>query len=230
MKRVIIPLVYLLLTLMGIIYKSYTLFLILLCSSLLLGPFFCGWLCPFGLVQDLLTKLSRMLKLPRINIPKRVNRYLRFLRYVVFILIFIGVGTIMVLDSPYRTFNAVVAGNLMFISTASWIVFGLIILLSLFIERPFCQYLCSEGARYGAVSLFRLFSIKRDQESCVDCKKCDRNCPMQIEVSNKKHIRDAQCINCLECIKSCPINGCLKYNFVFGKNRRKSETDLDLPE
>lgn len=222
MKRVIIPIVYLLLTLMGIIYKSYTLFLVLLISSLILGPFFCGWLCPFGFLQDLLTKLSRLLKLPRLNIPKRLNRYLRFFRYVIFVLIFVGVGVAIILDSPYRTFGAVVSGNLMFISTASWITLGVILLLSLFVERPFCRYLCSEGARYGAVSLLRVFSIKRDGDSCVNCKKCDKHCPMQVEVSTVNHIRDAQCINCLECIKSCPVKGCLTYNFVLKRNGQKS--------
>lgn len=222
MKRVIIPTVYLLLTFLGFIYKSYTLFIGLLISSLILGPFFCGWLCPFGFLQDLLTKLARVLKLPRLTIPKPVHKYLKFLRYLVFVLIVVGIGIAIVLDSPYRTFGAVMTGNLMFISTVSWITLGAILVLSLFVERPFCRYLCSEGARYGAVSLFRVFSIKRDEESCVNCKKCDKLCPMQIEVSRVKHVRDAQCINCLECIKSCPVKGCLTYKFVLKRNKQQS--------
>lgn len=88
-------------------------------------------------------------------------------------------------------------------------------ILSFFVDRPFCNYLCTEGARYGLLGKLRLFSIKRNQSSCVNCKKCDKVCPMNIEVSTQTIIQDEQCISCFNCIESCPKKDTLKIGKVF---------------
>ena len=61
----------------------------------------------------------------------------------------------------------------------------------------------------------RLFSIKRNESNCVNCKKCDKVCPMNIEVSKQHVVQDGQCISCFNCIESCPQKDTLKIGKVF---------------
>ena len=97
---------------------------------------------------------------------------------------------------------------------ASALALGIMIfylILSVFFERAFCNYLCTEAAKYGILSMLRIFSIKRDESSCINCKKCDQACPMNIQVSAHDHVRNGQCINCMKCIHVCPVPGTLRY-------------------
>lgn len=110
-------------------------------------------------------------------------------------------------------------------SVLTWIMLGSFILLSLFFNRPYCRYFCSEGARYGLLSLARIFTIKRDEEKCINCGKCSRSCPTQIDVASKKHIRNFQCINCFKCIEACPVKGALKYSFFYTKKTKEKTNE-----
>jgi len=217
MKRKIVQIIFIVLSVLGLITVNYTMFIVFLISSLILGPFFCGWLCPLGFAQDILSKIGKFLYLPRIRVNKNVERVIKFSRYILFIFILFGFSFAILLDSPYRVFAGVLSWNFKFISISSWVIFGILMIIGLFIERPFCRYLCFEGARYGAVSTLRIFSINREVKTCINCKKCDKKCPMQVNISTVKHVRDPSCINCLECINSCPVEGCLTYNFVLNK-------------
>jgi len=93
------------------------------------------------------------------------------------------------------------------VAISSLIILGVVILASLFVDRPFCKYACPYGAILGVFNLFRIFKIKRNISTCIDCKACDRTCPMNIEVSTGKIIRDHQCISCLICTSedACPL-------------------------
>ena len=215
--RAVMPILYTLLVVRGFLTKSMVIMLLIMGSTLLSGPWICGWLCPFGFIQDWLGRLARFLKLPRLRIPDRIEKYLRFLRYVLAALSFTGLGFILFLQTPYASLWGVVDWNLSFITQGAWILFGIFLFLSLFVDRPFCRYFCSEGARYGVASMARVFTIKRDEKKCVSCGKCDNACPSQISVSTKRTVRDAQCINCFQCIAACPVKGTLKYGWAFGK-------------
>ena len=91
---------------------------------------------------------------------------------------------------------------------------GGFLVIALFFERPFCNYVCSEGIKFGVASLTRLFTIKRNAATCVNCQRCNQACPMNIQVSAGKSVRNAQCINCFQCIAACPANGTLSYGNV----------------
>ncbi len=78
---------------------------------------------------------------------------------------------------------------------------------SLFIERPFCKYLCPYGALLGIFNKFRIFTIRRNPSTCINCKACARACPMNITGSTAGAVRDHQCITCLKCTSeaACPV-------------------------
>jgi polyferredoxin len=195
--------IYAVLIFTGILYKSYPFVIALLVISALGGNFFCGWFCPFGTLQEWLSKLGSRILPGKIRIPYSVDKYLRLLRYVLFLLSLGGIWYFYFLNDPYTTFQSVTTGNTAYISVLSISVLGLILFAGLFVERPFCSYLCTEGAQYGLLSVLRIFTIKRDKSKCNNCGLCDKKCPSRIQVSLNSQVRNPHCINCMECIKSC---------------------------
>ncbi|MDC7235133.1 MAG: 4Fe-4S binding protein [Spirochaetales bacterium] len=219
--RFITPAAYTAFFILGAQTKNIVVMLILMGSALLGGAFFCGWLCPFGFTQEVIGKLARLLKLPRLQLPAKVEKGLRFLRYILFAVSMTGVGFVMFLQSPYGSYMGAVNLNTSYVTTAAWVLLGAFLALSFFVDRPFCRYVCPEGARYGIVSMARIFTIKRDEAKCVSCGKCDNKCPAQINVSKTKAVRNGQCINCFECISACPVKGTLSYGWAFGSKQNK---------
>ena len=223
--RYITPILFGGLLFLGIIYKSFFLIGLFMASSLLLGAFHCGWLCPFGFLQELLGKLGRRLRLPRFAIPPGWDRYLRFLRYILFALSFLGLGIIYFLGTPYSQTMGFLSGSAGAVTAGIALLTGAFLVLSLFTDRPFCRYFCTEGARYGALSLVRLFTIKRNRDTCISCGICDKACPMGIEISSAKQIRNGQCINCFECIRACPKDKTLTYGWAFSGSPKEKENE-----
>lgn len=72
----------------------------------------------------------------------------------------------------------------------------------MFIHRPFCKYLCPLGAFYALFNRFSFYQMHLNREKCVDCKKCERACPMDVEVT--KQINSSECIRCGKCKNVCP--------------------------
>ena len=92
------------------------------------------------------------------------------------------------------------------VAISGLIVLGLIIVASFFVERSFCKYACPLGAVLGIFNLIRIFKIKRNTETCVNCNLCTKNCPMNIPVATSTTVRNHHCITCLECTseQACP--------------------------
>lgn len=194
---------------------------------LLLGNFYCGWGCPFGTLQEGLRKIGRGLFGIDLNPPPAVHRYLSLLRYIA-----LPAGLFALwgwLDS--RSFFL---GMLSGVETAAagGVALAMVLGLSLFMDRPFCKYLCPFGAMYGLLNLLRLVAVKRG-DACVDCGKCTRSCPMGIQVAKVRTVRDPRCINCGECVAGCRVNGALGFEFcrprwrdfldLFGRNRNAKQ-------
>jgi len=77
-------------------------------------------------------------------------------------------------------------------------------------DRFFCKYLCPMGATLGLMSKVSVLGVSRDADACIDCKLCDRACPMNITVSETTTVLDAECISCSECVNACPAAGALQ--------------------
>ena len=178
--------------------------------ALILGPVFCGWVCPLGSFQEWISKLGKKLFKRRFNhfIPEKADRYLRYLRYLIAIWVIYMTAKSATLvfaqvDPYFALFNfwssEVAIGGL--------IVLGVTILLSLFVERPWCKYGCPYGAIQGIFNRFRVAKLQRNEKTCIDCKKCDQVCPMNIKVSEVKVVTNHQCISCLKCTSEdvCPV-------------------------
>ncbi len=178
---------------------------VLIAATFLMGPVFCGWVCPYGFLQDLAARLGRMLDIRRRHMPQAMARVLSAGRYVLLALfLLISADFLFLLFSydPRANLSLVLGGQA--VTLAGWIVMGMFLAVSLVYDRPFCNHLCIEGAKHGIYGLLRPVTIRRDAAACIGCGKCDRACPMAVRVSDVDQVRSPQCINCMACVSACP--------------------------
>ncbi|MBP2634442.1 MAG: 4Fe-4S ferredoxin [Firmicutes bacterium] len=103
--------------------------------------------------------------------------------------------------------------------TTGWLVIAGFVIISLITERAWCRFLCPLGAFAGLLSRLTIFEIERDS-TCINCKICDRKCPVGITVSEITRMRDTRCIKCMECVPVCPVQSLevkLGINGVFAR-------------
>ncbi len=193
--------------------------------GLLVGRFICGWLCLFGLIQELLYKIP----LPKLKVPKKIDRVLRYLKYaVLLILVFLlpffwrselGVGEPFFCKylCPVGTLEGGVPLVLLqeqlksaagFLFRWKFALMALVLLSSVYIHRPFCKYLCPLGAFYALFQKVSVLRLKLDGEKCVSCGKCEKTCPMGVAVTRDPN--SAECIRCGACVRACPA-GALRF-------------------
>ena len=193
--------------------------------GLLVGRFIRGWLCLFGLIQELLYKIP----LPKLKVPKKLDRVLRYLKYaVLLILVFLlpffwrselGVGEPFFCKylCPVGTLEGGVPLVLLqeqlksaagFLFRWKFALMTLVLLSSVYIHRPFCKYLCPLGAFYALFQKVSVLRLKLDKEKCVSCGKCEKTCPMGVAVTRDPN--SAECIRCGACVRACPA-GALRF-------------------
>jgi len=206
--------------------SSFTLMWLILGLTLLFGPVFCGWICPFGTVQEFVGKIGRKFFKKRYNhfIPLKLDVPLRYLRYV--ILFFVVVKTANTaklmfsnMDPYFALFN-IWSDE---VTRLSLFILIVVLIVSLFIERPWCKYLCPFGALLGIFNFFRIVKLKRNEKTCINCKACDRICPMNINVSASKIISNHQCISCMLCTDeiTCPVSNTLNFSVLEKQNSQE---------
>lgn len=190
-------------------------------TGAILGRVVCGFLCPFGLVQDLLYKIPFFAK--RKNMPG--HKGLVWIKYVVLALMVVILPIFAVnaygISDPwfckYLCPSGTLFGGIPLIAANDglqqalgglfiWKMSVLLVILvwSLWVYRPFCKYLCPLGAIYGWFNPIALSRFQMDKEACIDCKKCKAACPMDIPVYAKPN--SAECIKCGKCLQACPTD------------------------
>ena len=195
-------------------FPYYVLGLLIFFGSIL-GRMVCGFLCPFGFLQDLLHKIPFPVKLRTF----KGDKILRYLKYIILILCVIVLPVFFKFTPVFCKYicpSGTLAGIMLSVSNTelfqvlgklfSWklsiLIFVLII--SVMIYRPFCKYLCPLGAFYAPFNHFALVRMQVDPEQCVHCSKCQQVCDMCVNPS--LHPNAAECIRCGKCVELCPRN------------------------
>ena len=190
--------------------SSFILMVIAFVTAILFGPAFCGWICPLGSVQEWFGKIGKAIFKRKYNqfVPAKLDKILRYARYfvLVWVLYMTAVSGKLIfsdIDPYFALFNFWTSE----VAVGGLVVLSITLLLSLFIERPWCKYACPYGAALGLFNFVRIFKIKRNASTCIDCNLCSVRCPMNIDVAKKDVINDPQCISCLECTSEavCPV-------------------------
>ena len=214
LKRTIVQILGLGLTAIGFFINFKWTMGIIMILIVIGGTIYCGWLCPYGTLQEFANQLARFFKIKQKKMPKRVHKYLKYMRYIVLVLNGLITSSILFSIMSFEPRNNLIS-LLMGYTPAIIALVVLIgfILLSMVYERFYCNYLCYEGAKYGLMSLARPITIHRDKDKCINCGKCDSVCSMNIEVSKFEVLRSPQCINCFKCVDDCPVEDTLVYGF-----------------
>ena len=186
---------------------------------------FCGWMCPFGSLSEAIFKIGRLLGLKRFQkpVPQALHDKLKWLKYLIFFGLLIismfsmGLAEVLAEVEPFKT------TFLVGITHRAW-PYGLFVAtllgLSLFIERPYCKYICPLGASLAMPSTFRWFGLRRKQD-CNSCKACAVGCGAQA-IDAAGRIDHRECLHCLDCMvlytdqKGCP---------PLAKERKRRERD-----
>ncbi len=184
---------------------------LLLFFGALLGRTVCGFLCPFGWLQELIN-LVPFYKKNRF----RADRILRYVKYII-LAVMVVILPLSVKLTPFfckyvcpsgtaagillALSDSMVASRLGFLFTWKAVILGAITVSSLIIWRPFCKYLCPLGAIYGFFNHFAVIRMQIDSERCISCGTCSVACRMNIDPV--KEINHAECIRCGDCVRAC---------------------------
>jgi len=202
---------------------NFTMLLGVLGLSVVTGRAFCGWICPLGSLQDFFANWSRGLcggkercrgikdtsKIP-IKIQPQLDGWLRYFKYFVLLAI-IMVSTF----SVYPPLHSICPVRAIF--SFHWdtvllgFVFVLFVLSSMVNLRFTCKYLCPMGAVLTIFNKFSLIHLRVDQEKCVNCGRCDNECPVDI-AAVPENLDSPECIRCLECLETCAKEDTLELN------------------
>ncbi|MFA4876403.1 MAG: 4Fe-4S binding protein [Methanoregula sp.] len=173
--------------------------------TIISGRFFCGYLCPVGAVQEIVS---------RVPVPKLVLRQkvpLMIIRGIVFV-IFLYMAW--VLSASFLAYFGISSFFTLALTTAS-IVFVVMLLVSMVLYRPFCRIICPYGFLLSLASGISLLALQRT-DSCIECRQCEQICPVD---EAKRGDRKAECYLCGRCTDVCPAAGALRYGRRVGKGK-----------
>jgi polyferredoxin len=135
----------------------------------------------------------------------RLDRLLGYLRYGMLILVVVqttrAVNLVFSRFDPYYALFHFWMGDVFF---SGMVVLAAVLLLSLYVERPWCRWFCPFGALLGLFQRFAPWKVSRDPEACSSCGCCTRVCPMRIPVHRETRVDDTRCNRCGRCIDACP--------------------------
>lgn len=162
---------------------------------------YCGWLCPFGALQELTNRVARLLKVPQWTLPWGLHERLWPVKYMIFLGLFgVSLASIPMAEQlaevePFKT-----AIILKFVRDWPFVVFAVVLLvIGLFVERFYCRYLCPLGAALAIPARMRMFDwLKRYRECGSPCQTCAHECPVQA-IHPTGEINPNECVNCLHC-------------------------------
>jgi NapH/MauN family ferredoxin-type protein len=191
-----------------ILMSGFVLAVGIILTVIILKRGFCGYICPFGTIQELIGKITAK----KISMPLKMDKYARYIKYVILAVILFGsayFGALVFREyDPFIAFfhfgKGIFWGELETTAITGVVILAITLLLSIFIERAWCRYFCPLGAIMAVFSKIGLTKIKRDNNKCTNCKICDKTCPVNVKVSTVDTVKDSECINCNICLAKCP--------------------------
>lgn len=162
---------------------------------------YCGWLCPFGALQEITNQIARKLRIPQWTLPWGLHERLWPVKYMIFLGLF-GVSLMSIEQAehyaevePFKT-----AIILKFVRAWPFVAYALALLAAgLFVERFYCRYLCPLGAALAIPARMRMFDwLKRYKDCGNPCQTCANQCPVQA-IHPTGEINPNECVNCLHC-------------------------------
>lgn len=171
---------------------------------------FCGNICPLGFLQELSAKIGRKILGKRYYLPKKLDKLMRYIKYIILVVVIGGTWLTMSLIfrpmDPWAAFHHIGSDELFSGYLIGFIILAASLIASIFLDRVFCKYLCPMGAFLAPISKIGAFRIRNNKELCTSCGKCDSICPMNVVISETENVTSAECINCMECTSVCPEN------------------------
>ena len=183
---------------------------LLILFGVVFGRVVCGFLCPFGLIQEIIY----MIKTPKVK-KNELTRKLTVIKYIILLAFVIIIPIIMHYPAfckficPAGTLEAGIIHVLMndrlksaigFLFNWKLLLAIAIILLSIFVFRFFCRFICPLGAIYSFFNKTAILGLKIDKDKCTKCNACTITCLMDV-----KEVGDRECIECGECINKCHV-------------------------
>jgi len=190
--------------------------------ALLLKKSFCGWLCPVGALSDLTWKLGKKISGKNFILNRHIDYPLRSLKYLLMMFFIYVIAVKMPPSEIFKFLEGdyyVIADvkMLYFFTKMTLVTFITLVILfaaSLFLKNFWCRYLCPYGALLGILSLCSPLKITRNEEACIHCGKCTKNCPSLLPVDKKIMVMSPECTGCLTCVSHCPAKGALDMSFT----------------
>ena len=212
----------------------------LILLGVLLGRFVCGFLCPFGWLQELLHKI------PGKKLSTKRLKALTYIKYVVLLFAVVLLPVLVVNDLgmgdpffckyvcpqgvlegaiPLAIANAGIRSALGHLFTWKLAVLIAVVVLSVLFYRPFCKWICPLGAFYALMNKVSLLGIRVDACKCVSCGKCSKVCQMDVDVVHSPN--HAECIRCGKCIGACPVDA-ISYRYGLDVSAEKLPLTADI--
>ncbi|MCF0162357.1 MAG: 4Fe-4S binding protein [Fusobacterium necrophorum] len=220
---------------------SYYITGILVLFGVIFGRLICGFLCPFGWFQDLLHKI------PSRKFSTKKLKFLLYIKYIILVVMVCILPAVLTnaagIGSPYFCKyvcpQGILAGGIplaisnpsirsilgpLFMSKTT--ILGIVILLSIFLYRPFCKWICPLGAFYSLFNKISFYQYHVDKDKCISCGKCSRRCKMDVDIT--QNLAPMECIRCGECKSICPTSaistswGALEYK------KDKNDKSIDI--
>ena len=187
-------------------------FLMALVTAVLLKRGFCSWVCPFGLLTEYLNRLHKLVFRKNIKVPALLDYPLRSFKYL--LLAFFLWAIVLNMNAAaldhfiYSPYNMVADIKMLYFFTditplAFWVLVALVV-LSILLRNFWCRYLCPYGALLGVLSFVSILKVHRNADSCTNCQKCTRTCPVDIKVHKTTSVISDECHACLQCLAVCP--------------------------
>jgi len=203
-----------------VVYDKILVFGFFIILSVIVNKIVCGWACPFGALQELIFSWPILKEIKNKKVPFIFSNGIRITLFALMLVFLFGGIGVRGGRSLYHGVNVFNLFDLRFDEPTIILTIIVTLSASLFLYRPFCNYICPFGLISWFFERLSIFKITIDKSKCINCGKCENACPTHAAgnyLRNKK--MPADCFSCARCLVVCPANA-IKYKFGFGKKLR----------